>query len=159
MIKLQRGAAPQFWSRERVKNWTQNWIAKECDSRRWQWPQYNHRRINEYAREAMGEWHYRKCAFCETPLFSGSQIEDYRSKATYPLAAFVWRNLFLICQTCNQQKGDGDHFGSLKPDRENPADYLWVNPYSLKVEPKHNLSDEMHQRAVKTIELYGLDRP
>jgi uncharacterized protein (TIGR02646 family) len=159
MIKLQRGPAPQFWSRKRIKEWTKKWIAKECDGRRWQWPQYRQKRINEYARKTMERWHHNKCAFCETPLFSGTQIEHFRSKVKYPLAAFIWRNLFLICQNCNQRKGERDHTGCLKPDRDDPVAYLWVNPILLKVEPRLGLSDEMRQCAEKTIALYGLDRP
>lgn len=159
MIKLHRGAAPDFWTQERVKKWTERWIAKNCDSSRWSWPQFEGDRINVYAVEAMAEWHHNKCAFCETPFFSGREIEHFRSKTHYPLSAFVWRNLFLICRDCNQAKGADEHEGCIKPDREDPAAYLWVNPILLKVEPKPGISEQFHQKAITTIALYNLDRP
>jgi uncharacterized protein (TIGR02646 family) len=107
----------------------------------------------------MEPWHHGKCAFCEAPLWGGREIEHFRAKTSHPLAAFVWRNLFLICRDCNQAKLAGDHAGCLKPDREDPTDYLWVNPVSLKVEPRPGISEGARQRAQRTVERYGLDRP
>jgi len=137
----------------------QSWLGKNHASARWRWPQYRGRKINQHAREAMEPWHCGKCAFCEAPLYVGGEIEHFRSKTRYPLAAFVWRNLFLICPGCNQAKGAEEHTGCLKPDREDPADYLWVNPISLKMEPRPGVSEAGRQHARRTIERYGLDRP
>lgn len=106
----------------------------------------------------MERWHYHKCAFCESPLWGQSEVEHFRSKTGHPLAAFVWRNLFLICKKCNQSKGSEDHEGCLKPDREDPTNYLWVNPVSLKIEPKPGISAEAHLRATHTIQRYELNR-
>ena len=159
MIRLHRGSAPDFWTREQVKKWTKRWLDKGCKSDKWYWPQVGGKKINKHAEEAMALWHHNKCAFCEAPLFSGQDVEHYRSKTKYPLAAYVWRNLFLICRNCNQAKGNGEHLGCLKPDRDNPAKYLWVNPVSLKVAPKPGISDEKRECAEKTIKLYQLDRP
>ncbi len=96
MIKLHRGPAPTIWTRDNIKQWTRQWLDRGCDSRRWVWPQIRGRRLNEYAQESLAPWHHHKCAFCEAPLFSGKEIEHYRSKTKHPLAAYVWRNLFLI---------------------------------------------------------------
>jgi uncharacterized protein (TIGR02646 family) len=159
MIKLKRGPAPDFWRRERVKKWTKSWLDKNCESKRWAWPQYQKQKINQPACDALEPWHHDKCAFCEAPLSGHREIEHFRSKTGHPLAAFVWRNLFLICSKCNGKKGDRDHAGSLKPDCHDPADYLWINPISLKMEPKPGISPEARQRAIKTINLYQLDRP
>lgn len=159
MIKLKRGPAPDFWTRERVKTWTKSWLRKNREGKRWDWPQYQKQKINHAACDALEPWHHNKCAFCEAPLSGHREIEHFRSKSGHPLAAFVWRNLFLICSECNRKKRDGDHAGCLKPDREDPADYLWVNPITLKMEPKPGISPEAHQRAIKTIKLYQLDRP
>jgi uncharacterized protein (TIGR02646 family) len=159
VIHLQRGPAPEFWTREQVKAWTQSWLDKDCESARWRWPQHQSKALNQHACAAMELWHHNKCAFCEAPLWGGHQIEHFRSKTQYPLAAFVWRNLFLICPSCNLAKGSQNHEGCLKPDREDPMDYLWVNPISLKVEPKPGISEKRRWHARKTIERYGLDRP
>lgn len=158
MIKLHRGPAPEIWTRENVKRWTERWLEKDCESGRWRWPQIGGKRLNEYAYEALDLWHHHKCAFCEIRLTSW-EIEHYRSKMHYGLAAFVWRNLFLVCPNCNRAKGEKEHEGCLKPDRDNPEDYLWVNPISLKIEPKPGISEEAKQRAENTIELYKLARP
>lgn len=159
VIHLQRSPAPAFWTRERVKVWTRNWLEKDRRSASWSWPQYQGRRLNQYARETMEAWHHSKCAFCEAPLLGGGEIEHFRSKTRHPLAAFVWRNLFLICRNCNQAKGPENHEGCLKPDREDPVDYLWINPISRKAEPKPGISDVARQRAARTIVRYRLDRP
>jgi uncharacterized protein (TIGR02646 family) len=156
---LKRGPAPRFWTREQVRKWTQQWFDKNFESHRWAWPQYQGRRLNFYAAEHMESWHYQKCAFCETPLWGEREIEHFRPKTQHPLFAFVWRNLFLICGSCNQKKGAGTHVGCLKPDREDPVDYLWVNPVSLKMEPKPGISEDARQRAITTIVRYELDRP
>jgi len=157
--RLQRGPAPGFWTRKRVKAWTRRWLDKICEGHDWYWPQHKKKGINQHAYEAMEPWHHGKCAFCETPLWGTREIEHFWAKTKHPLAAFVWRNLFLICGDCNRAKGAGDHAGCLKPDRENPADYLWVNYISLKVEPRPGISKEARQRAQRTIERYGLDCP
>lgn len=159
MIYLQREPPPKFWTRKRVKQWTQQWLSKGCVSSKWAWPQYRGKKINRYAGKAMEIWHHNKCAFCEAPLLAQYEIEHFRSKAKHPLAAFIWRNLFLICRTCNQSKGSENHEGCLKPDRDPPADYLWINPTSLKVEPRPGVSGEARQRAVNTIKRYRLNRP
>ncbi len=157
MIKLHRGAAPNFWTRENVRKWTDSWLAKNCKSDKWYWPVVEGQGINKYAVEAMESWHYNKCAFCETPLSSGREIEHFRSKTGYPLSAFVWRNWFLICRDCNQAKGSKNHAGCIKPDREDPEAYLRVNRTSLKIEPRLGISEDFHRKAVTTIELYKLN--
>ena len=157
MIYLKRGLAPDFWTRDQVKKWTRRWIAKECRSKKWYWPEVEGKKLNDHAREGM-PWQHNKCAFCEAAL-GKAEIEHFRAETNYPLAAFVWRNLFLICNTCNNAKGEKSHEGCLKPDREDPADYLWVHPRSLEIEPKPNIDPEARERARKTIEVYDLNRP
>ncbi len=88
MIHLQRQAPPEFWTRERVKQWTVRWLEKDCESTRWRWPQYQGEKLNQYVAENILVWHHHKCAFCETPLLSGTEIEHFQSKTKYPLAAF-----------------------------------------------------------------------
>jgi len=148
MIYLKRGPAPEFWTRERVKTWTRRWLAKQKTGGTWSWPQVDKQPLNQHARISMAEWQYGKCAFCETPIGSGAEVEHFRSKAHYPLAAFVWRNLFLACHDCNHAKGEADHAGCIKPDRENPADYLWVNPISFRIEPKYGISDKAQTKTI-----------
>ena len=157
--RLQRGPAPGFWTREQVKVWTRRWLDKVCEGHDWYWPQHKKKGINQHAYEAMEPWHHYKCAFCETPLWGTREIEHFWAKTKHPLAAFVWRNLFLICGDCNRAKGAEDHAGCLKPDREDPIDYLWVDPILLKMKPKPGISEGARQRAQRTIERYGLDRP
>jgi hypothetical protein len=65
----------------------------------------------------------------------------------------------LICPDCNSAKGGDSYIGCLKPDRDDPVNYLWVNPVSGQVEPKPGISEEEHKEAKTTIGRYGLDRP
>jgi uncharacterized protein (TIGR02646 family) len=155
VIHLERGPAPGFWTRKRVKNWTRRWRDKVREGRKWAWPQYQGEKLNQHAREKMS-WHHDKCAFCEAPLWGAGEIEHFRAKSRHPLAAFVWRNLFLICGGCNQAKLAQDHEGCLKPDREDPTDYLWVNPISLRVAPKPGISEQARQRARAPLNSTGL---
>lgn len=158
MRYLRRGQPPDCWTRQNVKKWTDQWLAKKCEAKPWVWPQYKNKKLNKYVYQNMESWHYNKCAFCE--IYLGKfEIEHFRAKTTHPFAAFVWRNLFLICPDCNKAKGTKNHEGSLKPDREDPQLFLWVNPISLKIEPKPGITPDKKQRAEKTIELYDLNRP
>jgi len=65
----------------------------------------------------------------------------------------------LSCSTCNQTKGEQEHADCLKPDVDDPTEYLWVDPIALKVAPKPGIDLQAKQRAEYTIRLYGLDRP
>lgn len=159
MIKLERGPAPDCWTRENVKKWTQSWVVKNNKGTKWAWPQVRGEKINHIACTAMEPWHHHKCAFCETPLDGHREIEHFRSKTRHPGSAFLWQNLFLACRACNEKKGVSAHGSCLKPDHDDPATFLWVNPITRRMEPRPGIPTAARERAEQTIRLYHLDRP
>lgn len=159
MVKLERGEKPAFWTQGNIQKWTQNWQKNWKNKTSWNWPQVDKRKINLPAKEAMLSWHHHKCAFCEIQYGDNLQIEHFQSKQHYPNEAFNWSNLFLSCPTCNQTKGEQDHRDCLKPDVDDPAEYLWVDPIALKIVPRPGIDENAKKRAEYTIRLYGLDRP
>ncbi|MGB1250305.1 MAG: hypothetical protein ACPG8W_06710 [Candidatus Promineifilaceae bacterium] len=160
MVKLEREEAPDFWTEEKVQEWTERWQAKECKSKRWGWPQHDKKRLNHHAIEAMEGWHHFKCAFCEKRE-PNPDVEHFKPKtADNGIHAFTWENLLLSCSDCNtDSKGSKLPENALKPDVDKPSDYLWVNPISLTVEPIPGIDSAARLRAEKTISLFGLDRP
>lgn len=160
MVKLEREDAPDFWTDEKVQEWTSRWQAKGCESKRWSWPQHNNKTLNHHAIEAMEEWHNFKCAFCERRE-TKPDVEHFVPKTAYDgTFAYLWNNLFLSCGTCNtDEKGSQLPENALKPDIDDPSDYLWFNPISFTIEPIPYLDSKAKARAEQTIKLFGLNRP
>lgn len=156
MVKLEREPAPDFWTAERQEKWTARWQAKH--GQQWKWPKHQNKRLNELIVEAMRPWHYHKCAFCEGKP-EHLEIEHFAAKTRYPELAFAWSNLFLVCSVCNQAKGNQEQMGCIKPDEENPSDYLRVDPEQLQIVPQTNLAPAEMERSTRTIALYQLNRP
>lgn len=106
--------------------------------------------------------HYR-CSYCEIEIQdSSSHIEHLARRQCYPKKTFDWNNLFCSCntqETCgsykdNEKKYTGDSSDLIKPDTDNPKDYLNINSqdgsfYEKEEEPK----------ASKTIEYFNLNAP
>lgn len=101
------------------------------------------------------------CSFCDGfPIeTTGDSIEHFRPKAQFPLLSYNWENLFYCCDKCQISKLETFDEKLLKPDE---VDYYYENYfiYDTKtgnLEPKPECSDEDKQKALKTIELYGLN--
>ena len=106
-----------------------------------------------------------RCAYCEAPLSPDNRhIEHFRQRSRYPQGTFDWSNLFGSCKrtgTCGDHKdqcGPYDHTHILKPDVDEPDDYL-VFVKDGTVQPRENLSPDMHHRATETIRILNLDLP
>lgn len=155
MIKLERGAAPEFWTDEQVTIWTTRWQANTT----WNWPTVDGKRLNAHAVEVMRHWHHDKCAFCEARKLK-PDVEHFIPKtAENRQFAFVWSNLFLSCDDCNtDEKGAKHPENAIKPDVDDPEDFLWINPITLKVSARPDLNEIDKARAMKTIQLFGLNR-
>lgn len=169
MVKLERGSTPKIWTKAKVQEWTERWekkLAKESKDKeaarqttaQWTWYRVDGEQINHIATKSLNEWHYYKCAFCEIQNADNLQIEHFYPKSSYPKQAFEWPNLFLICSRCNLIKGVQDPDIGIKPDIDDPSEYLWFSPALQRIIPKPGISIEVKRRAEKTIELYGLDR-
>ena len=104
----------------------------------------------------------QRCAYCEVGIHRGSQeIEHFRQRSRYPQGTFDWHNLFGACKdksTCGDHKdkcGTYDHTLLIKPDTEDPDDFL-VFDSNGGVNPKAGLSERDHARAEATIRILNL---
>ncbi len=70
-----------------------------------------------------------RCMYCEDSR--GTTIEHFWPKAKYREKAFVWKNLLLLCQGCQNHKGSQFRLGSdsepllIDPTSEDPWDFLY----------------------------------
>jgi uncharacterized protein (TIGR02646 family) len=106
----------------------------------------------------------QRCAYCEAALDSNSQrrhIEHFRQRGRYPQGTFDWHNLFGSCNrkgTCGDHKdkcGAYDHTHLIKPDVENPDEFLVFDAHG-GVSPRAGLDANSHQRAKETIRILNL---
>jgi len=132
-------------------------------------PQNNDRQVQftDY-RQARGELISRMgeyCSYCEMRQNSSLAVEHVQPKRPSgvtiddPHRALDWDNFLLACNNCNATKGNKD---------VNLDDYLWPHldntfravHYSEGgvVAPSKRLDSGIHQKALNTIKLLGLDK-
>lgn len=106
-----------------------------------------------------------RCAYCEVTIApASSHIEHFRQRSRYPQGTFDWSNLFGSCKrkgTCGDHKdtcGGYDHAALIKPDEENPDDFLVFTPNG-NVSPRADLTGEQRHRATETIRIFNLNGP
>lgn len=104
-----------------------------------------------------------RCAYCEGDIsHSKRHIEHFRQRDRYPQGTFDWHNLFGSCNrlnTCGKRKdscGLYPHENLIKPDEEDPEDFLVFTPNG-SVQPRATLSDRDRYRAEETIRILGLN--
>lgn len=189
MIRINKPADPPEVLRRRGEPATRKFCAQiDADPGAYQSFGFNARIYGHPSvKEALRRAQHDKCAFCESKVthISHGDVEHFRPKAGYrqrpggPLVrpgyywlAYDWSNLLFCCQLCNQQF-KGNHFPlaararrarSHRDDvsRERP---LLINPAiedpSEFLEFRENiiLAINGNARGVKSIEVFGLDRP
>lgn len=100
MIKVYRTPKPLILQKK-SHQWTKTLLSFVVNTNDWkkQIEKYRHQKIKE-ALEAM---FHGKCAYCESKIthVSFGHIEHYRPKQRCPERAFLWRNLLLACDRCN----------------------------------------------------------
>jgi len=112
-------------------------------------------RLRRELRDAIG----RYCSYCERAVQSGIHLEHKQPKDAVPDNADAWANLLLACLNCNSSKPKRELHRTAYhwPDECNTA---WVFSYGQdgEVHPNPELEDEQVARALRTLELTGLDR-
>lgn len=106
MIKVQRTPKPALL-KKKSHIWTKALLScVNIDA----WNKQLNKYQNPKIREALESMFHGKCAYCESKIthVSFGHIEHYRPKQKYPERAFLWRNLLLACERCNNAKLD--HF-------------------------------------------------
>jgi uncharacterized protein (TIGR02646 family) len=72
-----------------------------------------------------------RCMFCHDSR--GTTIEHFWPKAVYKAKTFAWKNLLLLCQGCQNHKGDRFELDAARrpllidPTAEDPWDYLFFD--------------------------------
>lgn len=96
-----------------------------------------------------------RCMYCEDS--TGTAIEHFWPKSTYPHRAFDWLNYLIICALCNSNKGSRfpqDDSGRpllLDPSDEDPLDHMALSPTTGSLLP-------LSPKGRTTVEIIDLDR-
>lgn len=122
MIKFERGLAPNCLTFKKNKSaltnaerWGKKWgneRKKKGSNAKWQWHEFEERRVNEIIIEQLRLLSNSHCAFCDkyAPDNDSDSIEHFHPKTLFPLKAYEWDNLFLSCGGCQKRpKGWKDY--------------------------------------------------
>ncbi len=164
MMKLERTPAPEFLQKN-YKTWGYEFAdkRKENPAYSFTWKSYEGKRINEILRGFLVSMTRNHCSFCDSyPLGTASHqtIEHFRPKSQYPLLAYVWHNLFLCCDVCQNAKNEKFDRKLLKPDKPDYCfeKYFVLNYKTGEIEANPSASESDQGRARITIEMYSLNK-
>ncbi|MDM8563772.1 retron system putative HNH endonuclease, partial [Candidatus Marithioploca araucensis] len=128
MMKFTRSAVPKCL--KKYKQWGREYTAKQ--SPKFYWHRYKNRSVHDILLEELEQLTANHCTFCDGyPLGAQSRqtIEHFRPKSKYPKLAYVWHNLFLCCDVCQNAKGEHYDKKLIKPDA---IDYEFNRYFKIK---------------------------
>nr|CRH07181.1 Conserved protein of unknown function [Candidatus Magnetococcus massalia] len=128
-------------------------IPKESDGSDIYFNEYQQAR--DYLEQRMG--HY--CSYCETPQYSGADVEHVQPKSIEPDLALTWENFLLACTNCNSTKGSQpiDLQAYYWPDSDNTMLAFEYFPEG-RIKAAKRLNAAQIEIANRTLQLTGLDR-
>ncbi|RKZ46632.1 MAG: TIGR02646 family protein [Candidatus Parabeggiatoa sp. nov. 3] len=158
MMKFTRSAAPKCL--KKYKQWGREYTRKRPS--KFYWHRYQNRSVHEIVLAELESLTANHCSFCDGyPLGAQSRqtIEHFRPKSKYPRLAYVWQNLFLSCDVCQNAKGENYDKKLLKPDA---IGYAFNRYFKIKAKTGEiviNLaaSPDDQERAKITLEMYDLN--
>lgn len=158
MMKLTRSAAPECL--KKYKQWGREYATKQPPQ--FYWHQYQNCSVHEILLKELEAITANHCTFCDGyPLGAQSRqtIEHFRPKSKYPKLAYVWHNLFLCCDVCQNAKGENYDKKLLKPDA---IGYEFHRYFKIKVKTGEILINPLasaldQERAQITIQMYDLN--
>jgi uncharacterized protein (TIGR02646 family) len=166
MTPCTRGPEPEVLAREGARI-GREYAAKrrETPGFRFQWPRRDGQSLLAMVRDALSAMTAAHCSYCDGhPIDStgAETVDHFRPKghsAFYELVC-TWTNLFLTCTACNLAKGEKWDHALLRPD---DLDFLFERYFeyrfdSGKLEPASMANAEERQRALRTIEIFNLNR-
>ncbi len=166
MMKIVRISMPDFLQ-NKYKSWGKKYKAKRDNpnkSNDFAWATYQGSKVNQLLlpklRDDINNAH---CSFCDGfPLdTTGETIEHLRCVSKYPLLSYFWGNLYYCCNYCNNHKLENPERNLLRPDSFGyEFEKYFIFDYDtgkLEVNPDPNLSDLEKQKAINTINIYGLN--
>lgn len=100
-----------------------------------------------------------RCMYCSDS--HGCEIEHFRPKQKYPLYAFYWENMLLVCGECNRHKGNQFPLNSksqpaiIDPAIDNPWDHLDFDPETGLLTPlfKENTPNNESIKGRQTLDI------
>ena len=154
MIRLTRFAAePRILAEKKVEWLAAFRLALAKDPKKHpQSSQYAHKEVVD----ALERMSFHKCFYCEQSIKeSGREVDHFIEVAEEPDGAFVWKNLYLSCEKCNDKL----------PNRTVPVGDC-LDPCDPAVEPRMHLTFEKEvirprngsEKGRETIRKYKLDR-
>jgi uncharacterized protein (TIGR02646 family) len=158
MVRLgRRPPTPHRLTRYKA-NWTERWRRIANRDAKGDWAT---RAAKKILRGALEDLTHGKCAFCESrPRATGDvEIEHCIAKTTDIDLAFEWANLLPACHNCNRTKGDTNPPNTaIRPDRDDPELYFWINPANGELEPLSDSNAAMVESVGLTVDLFDLNR-
>ena len=162
-MKFVRPPQPTFLQAN-YKQWGREYKAKRDASptAKFRWRTHEHRPVNQHLLNTLNISAKQHCAFCDGfPLGTTARetLEHFRPVTRYPRLAYVWWNLFVCCDKCQETKHDQFDRKLLKPDGEGYtfARYFMNNYATGEIEVNPAANELDRKRAEITIRLYGLN--
>jgi uncharacterized protein (TIGR02646 family) len=171
MMKFTRSAAPKCLKKYKQWGRGKSFCAQKLLPRReyaakpppkFDWHRHQKRSVHALLLEELQKLTANHCSFCDGyPLGAQSRqtIEHFRPKSKYPKLAYVWHNLFLCCDVCQQAKGEKYDKKLLKPDaigyEFNRYFKITAKTGEIVINPAASAYDQ--ERAKITIEMYDLN--
>lgn len=106
-------------------------------------------------------WQEYRCAYCDFYRDGGSQrtVEHWKEKINFPLQAFIWKNLYPACNSCQGYKGNWEP-GLIRPDESNYSfnRYFVVNRLDGIISENPTANNYYKARAEQAIRVYGFNK-
>jgi len=163
MRASQRPECPD-WLDENWEVWGQEYKDRLAADRkyRFHWKQYKGKKVNHRLMPLLCQMTDEHCAYCDWyPTDEGTDrtIDHFRPKATFPLEAYCWPNLYLCCRICQQKD---DHVFTDELLRPDEVDFSFERYFvfnyrngELQANPHASAADQ--RRACLTIEHFKLN--
>jgi uncharacterized protein (TIGR02646 family) len=127
------------------------------------WGRYRKQNMGALIIEALIPMTQSHCSFCDiNKVIKGGirpTIEHFVPKTLKPLLAYVWKNLFLCCDQCQEYKNDLYHKALIKPDMASYKfdEYFIIDFATGELHPNPTFPQNV-MAAQQTILLYGLNK-
>jgi uncharacterized protein (TIGR02646 family) len=119
-MKIERTSAPECLH-QNYKQWGHEYATKSRNNStyRFQWKKCKGKAVDVLIKPELVNITKNHCSYCDSyPLGTAAQqtIYHFRPKKQFPFLAYVWQNLFLVCNACQNSKQDFYDKKLLKPD-------------------------------------------
>lgn len=164
MRKFDRPDAPE-WLLANYEKWGKQYADKRENPKKrndFVWAKYNKTPVNQLLYPIFVAATKKHCCYCDGyPMGAriSNKIEHFRPSSKFPLLAYLWENLFLSCENCNNNKLNFFDERLLKPDAPNYRFnyYFLFDRHTGMIKPNPRRSPEDQKRAEITITTFGFN--